>query len=136
MNYEGFGKVRIRTYTASGALPVEGTIVKIYGTDDYNRDIKYSLITDTDGITEEISLPAPAKFYSTAPGAQEAPYSVYNIELFKDGYYPKRIDNVPVFSDVTAVLPIEMIPFSYGSNGKVLPKNNLNSVIYENDNLQ
>ena len=36
MDYENFGTVKIRTYAASGALPVEGTLIKIYGTDDYN----------------------------------------------------------------------------------------------------
>ena len=135
MNYEGYGNIRIRTYTAGGALPVEGTVVRIYGTDDYNKDIKYSLVTDSNGITEELSLPAPAKTFSTSPGAKESPYSVYNIEITKNGYYPKRIDNVPIFSGTTAVLPIEMVPLSYTSDGSVSPNNNLNSVIYENDKL-
>ena len=135
MNYDGNGKIRIKTYTADEALPVSDTLIKIYGTDDYNKDIKYSLITDSNGITEEISLPAPAKSYSTSPGAKEAPYAVYNVELAKDGYYPKRIDNVPIFSDTTALLPIEMIPFSYDKEGLVIPNKNLNSIIYENDKL-
>ena len=135
MNYAGYGNIRIRTYTAGGALPVEGTVVRIYGTDDYNKDIKYSLVTDSNGITEELSLPAPAKTFSTSPGAKESPYSVYNIEITKNGYYPKRIDNVPIFSGTTAVLPIEMVPLSYTSDGSVSPNNNLNSVIYENDKL-
>ena len=135
MNYDGNGKIHIKTYTADEALPVSDTLIKIYGTDDYNKDIKYSLITDSNGITEEISLPAPAKNYSTSPGAKEAPYAVYNVELAKDGYYPKRIDNVPIFSDTTALLPIEMIPFSYDKEGLVIPNKNLNSIIYENDKL-
>lgn len=135
MNYAGYGNIRIRTYTAGGALPVEGTVVRIYGTDDYNKDIKYSLVTDSNGITEELSLPAPAKTFSTSPGAKESPYSAYNIEITKNGYYPKRIDNVPIFSGTTAVLPIEMVPLSYTIDGSVSPNNNLNSVIYENDKL-
>ena len=135
MNYEGSGQIRIRTYTAAGALPVEGTLIKIYGTDDYNKDVKYSLLTDSNGITEKISLPTPLKQYSMAPGSQESPYSVYNVELAKDGYYPKRIDNIPIFSDTNALLPIEMIPLSYAENGDIIPNDNLNSTIYENENL-
>ena len=135
MNYDGKGNIRIKTYTADEALPVSGTLVKIYGTDDYNKDVKYSLITDSNGVTKEISLPAPKKSYSTSPGAKEAPYAVYNVELAKDGYYPKRIDNVPIFSDTMALLPIEMIPFSYDPEGSLIPNNNLNSTIYENDKL-
>ena len=135
MNYDDLGSIRIRTYTADGALPIDGVLVKIYGSDEYNRDTKYSLITDSNGITEQISLPAPLKSYSTSPGAVNAPYAVYNIEFVKDGYYPKKIDNVPIFSGTTAVLPIEMIPLTYSLDGKVIPQYNLNSIIYENENL-
>lgn len=135
MNYESFGNIRIRTYTASGALPIEGTVVQIYGTDDYNKNVKYSLITNSNGVTDEIPLPAPSKKYSTSPGAKENPYAVYNVELTKEGYYPKRIDNIPIFSETTAMLPIEMIPLAYTEDGKVIANNNLNSVIYENDKL-
>ena len=135
MKYDGFGNIRVRTYTAAGALPVEGTLVKIYGADEYNTDVKYSILTDIDGITEMLSLPAPSMAYSTSPGAPESPYAVYNVELVKDGYYPKKINNVPIFSNTTAVLPIEMIPISYSENGEIMRKDNLNSTVYENENL-
>lgn len=135
MSYEGSGQIRIRTYTAAGALPVEGTLVKIYGTDDYNKDVKYSLLTDLDGITENISLPTPSMQYSMSPNSKGSPYAVYNVELAKEGYYPKRIDNIPIFSDTNAILPIEMIPLSYTENGDIIPNGNLNSTIYENENL-
>ena len=93
-------------------------------------------ITAEDTLGAGWKLPAPTlKSFSTSPGAKENPYAVYNVELAKDGYYPKRIDNVPVFSDVKAFLPIEMIPLSYNKNGDIIPYKNLNSVIYENENL-
>ena len=135
MNYDDFGTLRVRTYTAAGALPLEGALVKIYGSDEYNRDTIYSLITDEDGVTKEISLPAPRTMYSTSPGATEAPYSVYNAEISKYGFYPKRIDNIPIFNGISAVLPIEMIPLSYENDGSISEQNNLNSTIYENENL-
>ena len=135
MSYDGSGLIKVRTFTADGALPVEGTLVKINGTDEYNQDVKYSLITDANGITESISLPAPLKQYSMSPGAPESPYAVYNAELIKDGYYPKRIDNIPVFSGTTAFLPIEMVPLSYAEGGSIIPNYYLNSVIHENENL-
>ena len=135
MNYRDTGYMRVRTYAASGAIPIEGALIKIYGTDDYNKDIKYSLITDSDGITEQIALPAPSKFYSTSPGTPSSPYAVYNVEIAKDGFYPKRIDSVPIFSDTIATLPIEMIPLSFAENGEIIKQNNLNSTIYENEHL-
>ena len=135
MKYEGLGAIRVKTYTAGGALPIEGTLVKLYGTDDYNKDVKYSIITDSNGVTEKILLPAPSKEYSISPGAKEAPYAVYNVELAKDGYYAKRIDNIPIFGDTSALLPIEMIPIAYTDDGVIIPNGNLNSVVYENEKL-
>ena len=135
MKYDTFGNIKIRTFAASEAIPIEGVLVKIYGTDDYNRDLIYSLITDSSGVTKEISVPAPPISYSTSPGATESPYAVYTVELAKEGYYPKVISNVPIFSETTAVLPIEMIPLTY-LNGNIISQNNLNSTIYENENLE
>ena len=135
MYYEDFGNIRIRTYKAQEALPVEGALVKIYGSDEYDRDIAYSLLTDSDGMTRSLSLPTPSKKYSTAPGAAETPYSVYNIEIVKEGFYPKKIDNVPIFSGISAVLPIEMLPLIYNSSGEITPQSNLNSIVYENEHL-
>ena len=136
MNYESYGKLRIRTYAAAEALPVESALIKIYGTDEYNKDVAYSLLTDSDGITAEISLPAPLRSYSVSPGAKKCPYAVYNVEIAKSGFYPKRIDNVPLFAGTSAVLPIEMIPLSYADDGSIIPQSNLNSTIYENEHLQ
>ena len=136
MNYDSFGNLRVRTFTAAGALPIENALIKIYGAESYNNGIAYSLLTDNDGITQELSLPAPLKLYSASPGAKESPYAVYNVEIAKDGFYPKQIENVPIFSGTSAVLPIEMIPLSYMKNGDIAPQSNLNSIIYENEHLQ
>lgn len=136
MNYENFGNIRVRTYAASGALPIDGVLVKIYGTDEYNRDTVYSLLTDENGITRELALPAPPRAYSSAPGAKQSPYSVYNVEITKSGFYPKRIDNVPIFNGINAVLPIEMIPLSYNDDGTTVEQGNLNSTVYENEHLE
>lgn len=136
MTYTDSGSLKIRAYSASGAIPTEGVLIKIYGADDYNKDVQYSLITDSDGITKELYLPTPPLSYSMSPGAAEAPYSVYNVELAKNGFYPKRIDNVPIFAGIKSTLPIEMIPLAYSEDGYTLPQENLNSVIYENEHLQ
>lgn len=135
MNYENFGNIRIRTYAASGALPIDGALVKIYGADEYSNGVIYSVLTDEDGVTRQVALPAPSRVYSVAPGAKESPYSVYNIEISKNGFYPKRIDNVPIFNGIDAVLPIEMLPLSYGADGDIIPQSNLNSTVYENEHL-
>lgn len=136
MTYDNYGYLRIKTYLASGATPLEGALVKIYGSDEYNSDVQYSLLTDLDGITSVLTLPTPPESYSLSPGSAFQPYSVYNVEISKDGFYPKKIYNVPIFAKTNSLLPIEMIPISYAENGITVPLENLNSVVFENENLR
>ena len=129
------GDLVIHATMASGALPVPGTIVRIRGAEEENRFIVYSVITDEDGNTGRISLPAPAKEYSLSPNEAEKAYSIYDIELTAEGYYPKRIYSVAVFPGITATQPINMIPLSQNGTFSDYPRGNLNAVVRENDLL-
>lgn len=108
---EDFGNFRARAYTA-GALPVEDALVRIMGAEEANRGVAYSLITDIDGITENVPLPAPSREYSMAPNPAMPPYALYNLEISADGYFPKRIYGIAVFAGVDALQEINMIPSS------------------------
>ena len=135
MNYTGIGQLQARVFTASDALPVENAIVKISGAGENYRDIQYSLLTDVDGITKTVTLPTPSKDFSLAPGEAEFPYSVYDVEIFKDGFYTKKIHDVPIFDSIKAVLPIEMMPLIYDKDGNVVEVKNIDSTIIENPRL-
>jgi hypothetical protein len=130
-----YGVIQVRTFRASEALPIKNASVKITGSDEHNTDIQISELTNSDGITPEIRLPAPSASLSMFPNAASQPYSNFDVEIVKEGYYPKKILNIPIFAGIKAVLPIEMIPLVYSENGDIKPLNNLNSVIYENDKL-
>ena len=133
MNTTDYGTLQIRTYRASEALPIHNTVVKIVGSGEYNSEIMISRLTDVDGLTEEIPLPTPNKSLSLSPSPPSVPYSVFDVDVVKEGYYPKKIFNVPIFAGTKAVLPIEMVPVAYDENGAVIPIKNLNSIIYENN---
>ena len=124
---DDFGSISVRAYTASGALPVADATVRISGAEEANRDVIHSLITDRDGITPTVILPAPLKEFSETPNPREAPYAIYDIEVSKDGYFTKKIDSVPIFSGVYSLQPVSMIPD--GQNVYDIPKNNLNTTI-------
>ena len=128
---DDFGSFIARAYTA-GALPVEGAIVRISGAEEANRDIAYSLVTDMDGLTEMVNLPAPNRRFSQAPNPAEQPYSVYNLEIVAEGYYPKRIMGVTVFPGINSVQRINMIPLKEPGNGNY-PRGNVNAFIPEPD---
>lgn len=135
MDRKSFGTIQIRAYTASGALPIENAVVKITGADQSNGDIQYSVLTDSDGITEIIFLPTQERKYSLEPNSKEAPYSIYDAKISKEGYYTKVIKSIPIFEGTKATLPVEMIPLSYAENGELKKMDNLNTTIYENENL-
>lgn len=132
MNFDDFGTLRVRTTSASGAIPIAGTIVRITGGEEGNRFVAKSLVTDRDGITVKVDLPTPKRIYSLTPEEAESPFALYDVEATADGYYSKRIVGISIFSGIDAILPINMIPLS--DNPKInYPKGNINSVL---DNQQ
>lgn len=130
-----YGSLRIRTYTAGGALPVAGALVSIRGAEEQNRFVVHTLLTDRDGLTENVALPAPEVNYSLAPSPAETPYSVYDVEISADGFYTKRINGMSVFAGIDSIQLVNMIPSS-SSPLKTYPKGNINTIIPENQNLQ
>ena len=136
MNLTESGTLSVRAYSAGEAEPISGAVVRIKGAEEDNRFVIYSLLTDYDGITKTVTLPAPAKSNSLSPGAKEIPYSVYDIEITKDGFYTKRFFNVAVFSGINAVLPVNMIPNGNNAVHDNFPHGNLNVIITENPSLE
>ena len=125
------GKLRIRANTAGGALPIKGAHVKIFGAEESNKDVIFSLLTDVDGITEAVTLPAPDKSFSQKPYPSEAPYAIYNVEITADGYYTQRINGLPIFAGIESYQIVNMIPGT--SNGTVYPEGNTETTIPESN---
>lgn len=122
------GKLRVRAYTAGGALPVEGAIVRITGAEEDNRFSIFSTVTDRDGITESITLPAPDTDYSLIPNPAESPYSVYDVEISAPGYFTKTVRGLTVFPGISSLQLISMIPGS-GKITEDYPKGSINYII-------
>ena len=135
MNFDESGTLTVRVYTAGGAIPIEGTIIRITGAAEENRFYESELITDSDGVTARISLPAPKRTLSLSPGAPEIPYSVYDLIITAPGYYEKRIYGLAIFSGVESIQPIAMIPL--GSDPVYpAPRDNLDIYVKENERLE
>ena len=136
MKYDSIGYLQINAFTAGGALPAPNVNIRISGIEEGNAQVNYSLITDVDGKTPPLPLPAPSVEYSLSPDPKEQPYANYDVEAYGAGYYPKKIQNISVFSGVKSILPIEMIPNGELSKNVYPPKITNNSVIYGNEDLQ
>lgn len=126
---QSYGYLRVRVTEAGGAVPVSGALVRIseydsYDTGDTNGTngtedaALYSLITDRDGLTPTVRLTAPPAADSQAPMDTEngapptIPYSLYNVNISKSGYYPVENVGVPIFAGITAVQPVNLSPLT------------------------
>ena len=135
MNYTDLGTLTVKTYTAGGALPVAQSIVRVIGVDTENKFIEFSVITDRDGITPKLVLAAPGKSASLSPSPTQAPYAQYNIEITADGFYPKRIENVALFSGIDTYQSVNMVPLAVYEKGVEFPRDTLTATVEENPYL-
>ena len=113
MESEGFLVVHVTT--ARGAIPLEGGAVSIRANEDTENtpraDILYATVTNRDGNTERITLSAPPRENSMSPG-QVPPYSTYHLEVRREGYGMQSFVALPIFSGITAIQPVDMIPLA------------------------
>lgn len=108
-DYTQNGSLVVSVYTASGAIPIEGAAVTVKGSDADDSGIKMTVYTDRSGNTIHIPLPAPPAAESESPG-NASPFSKYNIEIDKEGFYPRSFIGVPIFADTTSIQPVNLIP--------------------------
>jgi len=97
------GYLIVTVYADNYAQPVKNAEVLIIGE---NTNIRTT--TDADGKTEKIELNAPDKKYSLEPQTEIKPYSVYNIEVSKEGLQTTIIQNVEIFPETTATQEVLM----------------------------
>ena len=110
--YDSKGNLRVRAYTAGGALPVPNATVRIIGSDEENRNVARSVITDRDGVALFRDIPAPNIKYSLTPNPTERPYATYDLEAISDGYAAKYLKGVTVFSGIESFQPLNLIPIT------------------------
>lgn len=116
----GTGWLIVVVSLARGAIPVEGAKVTVTKSDG-DMALAAELFTDNSGRTEKLALPAPMAKYSQTPGGSMRPYSIYDIAVEKEGYYPEKAINVPIFDNNVSIQPMALIPLSETS----VPENQL-----------
>lgn len=109
------GYLRVRV--TAGDLPAEGANVTVteYPEGEGGGELLYSLRTDENGLTPPLALFAPPADESLTPGFLQ-PYSVYNVSVELDGYYPVEGVGVPVFENITAIQPFRLLPILEGEH--------------------
>lgn len=134
-NAAGYGYMIVRVTTARGAIPLEDAHVYVQnflpdGTEG-KGDVIAVYKTNSSGLTERFSLPAPPRSLSLSPGNGKS-YSSYTLTVKKDGYNTKSYVNVPVFEGITAIQNADLIPLP--ENGQTDRFDPRSDVVFEIEN--
>lgn len=128
------GYLVVNVSTARGAIPLGGATVTVMYDEADNNSVFQTMTTGSDGKTDKISLPAPPRNLSEAPGNIK-PYATYTVSVDKEGYYTVTDTSVPVFSGITSIQPIEMLPLAEYNSDTVYPRFGIDNTENENPNL-
>ena len=84
------------------------------------KTLAAQLVTDESGSTQLIELDCVDRALSTESGS-EAPYTVCDISVSADGFYPTKNIGVPLFGGVTTVQDARLIPVAeFGDQSRVI----------------
>ncbi len=103
------GSLQVRVSTENQAIPIVGASVLVTRNEGDRRLLVRSMITDENGTTELIDLPAKDRALSLSP-ENVSPFATYNVDVTADGYYRKRFVDLPIYGGVTAIQSVSMIP--------------------------
>ena len=123
MPMESEGYLVVHVTTARGSIPVEGAAVSIRANEDAEggplSDILYATTTNRDGNTERITLSAPPRENSMSPN-EVPPFSTYHLEVRREGYGMQSFVALPIFSGITAIQPVDLIPLPEDGTSNLL----------------
>ena len=123
MPMQDVGYLVVHVTTARGSIPLEGAAVHIRTNEDADTtpraDILYATTTNRDGNTERIPLATPPREATMKP-SEVPPFSTYHLEVRREGYGMQSFIALPIFSGITAVQPVDLIPLPEDGTGNVL----------------
>ncbi|MBQ8510053.1 MAG: carboxypeptidase regulatory-like domain-containing protein [Clostridia bacterium] len=128
------GWLIVNVSTARGAIPLPGAAVTVYRDSEEGGSVYTVTETDRSGKTDRMALPAPDRALSEAPGNAK-PFATYTIQVDKEGYYTVTNTGVPIFSGVTSIQPVEMLPLAAADSQNLFPRLGLDNTERENPNL-
>ena len=127
-----FGYLSVQVLSAGGAIPVSQALIKIESADEYDRIEAQTSLTDMDGRSDVFALPAPPFIISLTPGNAEAPSALYQVTVYKEGYYPQSLNNISIFENIYSTLTIPLVPdalYNPQDNRPIIPNNESEDII-------
>lgn len=104
------GYLVVAVTTAQNAVPLENALVTVSSVDENGAaELLFTTRTNRSGQTAVLPLPAPPLGNSLEPGSSN-PYARYAVSVDMDGYQPIATNDLTVFADVVATLPVYLVP--------------------------
>lgn len=104
------GYLVVSVTTAQNTTPLENALVTVSSVDETGRpELLFTTRTNRSGQTAILPLPAPPLGNSLEPGSSN-PYARYAVSVDLDGYQPITTNDLTVFADVIATLPVYLVP--------------------------
>lgn len=111
------GTMQIETTAANRAFAVDSARVMLFLPLDSGNITIFDGLTDISGLTDKIILPAPSRSLSTSPNnGNVLPYAGYTVYVEHPSYVRSIFNNVPVFSGVESIQPVQMLAKVEGLN--------------------
>ncbi len=92
------------------ALPIVGATVTVSGYENGSFKVLNVQLTDSSGSTVPFEIETPPRSDSLTPDSPEPPFAIINIEIDKEGFLTQIFAEVPVFSGITTIQPVQLIP--------------------------
>lgn len=111
------GTLKVEAFASDRAFGVGSARVMMFLELPSGNVAVYDGITDIDGVSGTVRLPAPPRSLSQAPETGEnppRPYSVYSVYVEHPAYVRAVFTNVPVFSGTESIQPVRMLAKAAG----------------------
>lgn len=111
------GSLKVETYAADRSFGVGSARVMVFLELPDGNVAVFDGLTDNDGATESITLPAPPREISQQPQSGDnpkLPYSTYSIYVEHPDFVRSVFTNVPIFSGVESIQPVRMLAKAEG----------------------
>lgn len=105
------GMLRVEAFASDRVFGISSARVLIFLPLPSGNITLFDGLTNINGETASVRLPAPAKSLSLTPSDNKVlPYSVYSVYIEHAGFVSAAFSNVPVFSEIESVQPVQMLP--------------------------
>lgn len=110
------GRLRVEAFAANRAYPISNAVIRIKNPND--NSLVAVLVTNEDGLTSSVELPAPSQTLSQTPEFPD-PFVNYSVDVRAEGYAERNDLPVQMFGGIDSVLSANLIPEEpFGRSGE------------------